>query len=326
MGLNLSAAAAIGPVGVSASIGPNGLTIGVGVAPLSPNYTPLVLDDILFSGFEIPERFGPLGGEQVMAVHDFPGGIRTIQTFGPFPPQDISWTGILVGPAAAAREQALDRKRVTGKLVTLRFGRWAWSGYVREFTADVQNLFLIPYRIKFTPLKDLSGVATAPQGATSPEATLSQDQAVLNSTTNPNTAVQPLPASMTPPVTGMQTAVAGGLQDSGGVVANIPPADVTAISAANLAVVATAKPIIAGTDAIAASPTLDARNYSQANLNTILAVRVPIAQVRLINPNLFFVAQQYYRDATLWKLIADANGLTDPQPLGEFVLQIPPPS
>jgi nucleoid-associated protein YgaU len=38
------------------------------------------------------------------------------------------------------------------------------------------------------------------------------------------------------------------------------------------------------------------------------------------------LSAQYYGDATLWRTIGAANGLSDPQPLGNYQLLIPPPS
>lgn len=308
-----------------------GEVIGIGAAlfglpgPLTVNSTPLILDDIIFQAFEIPEKFGPLGGIQSIAKHDFPGGARTIQRFGAFP-EDVVWTGILTGPTAGDREQALDRKRVSGQLVTLTFGRWSWSGYVTKFLAEIQNQFFIPYHMTFTPLQDLSGIATNPQGTTSAQATLAQDQSALGSTTNPSTAVQPLPAAMTPPVTAMQTSLSTGLLDGGGVISAIPAADLVAISVANDAVQATGAPILVLPNAHRSSPTLDAMNYSQASVNTINSINQPIATINVINPNLFQIAQQYYGDAALWIKIANANNIgSDPQPIGTFALVIPAP-
>ena len=90
----------------------------------------LTIDDIVFQNTEIPEDFGEIGGTQMLAVHDFPGGSRTIQALGAFP-ATVSWEGWLIGPSAAQRSYQLDRKRVNGVLCVLSFAAQNWSGYVR---------------------------------------------------------------------------------------------------------------------------------------------------------------------------------------------------
>jgi len=45
--------------------------------------------------------------------------------------------------------------------------------------------------------------------------------------------------------------------------------------------------------------------------------------INCVNPNLWTLAAQYYNDATQWRIIANANNLTDPQPVGIFNLIIP---
>lgn len=63
----------------------------------------------------------------------------------------------------------------------------------------------------------------------------------------------------------------------------------------------------------------------EKNLNLIHAV--PNAQfITVVGGNLFQLAAQYYNDATQWTVIAQANGLTDPEVTGLQTLLIPPPS
>ena len=70
---------------------------------------------------------------------------------------------------------------------------------------------------------------------------------------------------------------------------------------------------------------LDAVNYAIA-IGIIVNLAVnggTVTALNVINPNLMALAAQYYGDATQWRTIANANGLTDPQPIGQFTLQIP---
>lgn len=62
----------------------------------------------------------------------------------------------------------------------------------------------------------------------------------------------------------------------------------------------------------------------QKNLNLIHSV--PNAQIiTVVGVNLFQLAAQYYNDATQWTVIAQANGLIDPEIMGLQTLLIPPP-
>ena len=45
--------------------------------------------------------------------------------------------------------------------------------------------------------------------------------------------------------------------------------------------------------------------------------------VTVVNTTLFHVAAVYLRDATLWNLIATANGLSDPLVIGSVQLTLP---
>ena len=65
---------------------------------------------------------------------------------------------------------------------------------------------------------------------------------------------------------------------------------------------------------------IDAVNYAVAiGIIVNLAVNGGTSNtINVINPNLMALAAQYYGDATQWRIIADANNLTDPQPIGLF--------
>lgn len=81
-------------------------------------------------------------------------------------------------------------------------------------------------------------------------------------------------------------------------------------------------------DPMQESAALDAVNYAIA-IGIIVNLSVnggTATNINVINPNLMALAAQYYGDATKWRIIADANGLTDPQPTGQFSLNIPSPS
>lgn len=283
---------------------------------------PVTLGSIVLQAFEIPEKFGPLGGVQATATHDFPGGSRTVQTFGAFP-QPLRWSGYLTGASAFDREQQIDRMRATGQVVVLRYGRFAWQGVVTDFQAEPGHQFLIPYRVVFEPISDLSGINTVPAGTTSNETTLNNALTGLNNQLSPGLRTLPLPMDLQGPVSDLTTDTQQGLLDGGGTVANIPASDQTTIESDATNVQTVALPIINGPDATQASPAIDASVGAQTVFGTVANPNPTVATINSVNPNLFSLSQQYYGDASQWQTIANANGLSDPQPLGKYNLTIP---
>lgn len=76
---------------------------------------------------------------------------------------------------------------------------------------------------------------------------------------------------------------------------------------------------------------LDSLNQIQDLLNAyviknlLLVGAAPTSHaITFINPNLYSVAVQYYGDANLWTVIANANGLDDWNLSGMYTLLIPP--
>lgn len=134
----------------------------------------------------------------------------------------------------------------------------------------------------------------------------------------------PLPFQVEIPVEQLQADIAAGLQDAGGLVANIPAGDVLVIASDVIAVEAAAAALFNSSDATVASPALDAF-YNAAAIG--LTIQQPAAgqKLILINPNLFRLAGQYLGDFSRWQEIATASGLTppDPQPIGQFTIVIP---
>lgn len=121
----------------------------------------------------------------------------------------------------------------------------------------------------------------------------------------------------------IQAAVQIGLQQGDGTVAGISADNAAAITAAVADLQAIAVPIIAGTDAAAASQALDMSARAAIILTVLAAPGAGVRLVQAVNPNLFAVAVQYLGDASRWLEIARASGVTDPQPVGLFALTVP---
>jgi hypothetical protein len=281
----------------------------------------LTLGDVVFSALEIPQKFGPLGGKQVIVKHEFPGGYITEDDLGAFP-LPLTWSGIMTGPYAMARVQQIDRMRAQGVDVTLAYGPFAWLGKIAEFLPEASHQWLIPYKITFEPSEDLSGVGLIPSLVLSAEQALATQDMEFDDVVNGDDGL-PLPAALVDVAAALDTALQIALTNAGGVVANIQPGDANALAAALAAVEAATGALIAGSDATKASPAADLAARAAALGVIVASPKAPARYLLLINPNLFSLAAQYLGDSALWGDIAAASGLSDPQPIGQFTITVP---
>lgn len=137
------------------------------------------LGGIPLHGFEVPQELKTVGTKQVHAVTEFPGGAKSIRNLGAFPISPIEWEGMFMGHGALERAMVLERFAGTAQLITLTYGPRSWLGEVIEFEAPVRTQHYVPYKIKFEPLVDLTGIAGGQQSAPSPEAQLQAQQGQL---------------------------------------------------------------------------------------------------------------------------------------------------
>lgn len=281
----------------------------------------LTLGTVTFQALEIPERLSDIGGTQSLAVHTFPGGFKTVQALGSFP-VPITWEGWLIGASAITRAYQMDRIRSVGKQVDLTFGAYSWSGYVREFRAEIRNQNVVRYRINFEPVIDNSGAAAVPGPVPSPSAQLNDSLLGLTATSAGANGL-PLPPSLSGPVTSAINDTQSALADAQGSVSSFAQSTIAELSADAASVQAAAAPLISGIDATLASPALSASSLASSISSIAATANLPISSVNVTNPNLFSLAAQYYGDATQWQAIANANGLSDPLPIGQHSLTIP---
>ena len=133
-----------------------------------------------------------------------------------------------------------------------------------------------------------------------------------------------LPPTLSGPSSDLSGSVDSGLLDGDGTVDGISTADASTINASVLEVQTAATPLIAGIDPLAASAALDLSARAACIAAIVASPQAPARQLRMINPNLFAVAAQYFGDSTLWEKIAVASGLPpDPQPIGAFTIVVP---
>ena len=300
---------------------------------------PLVLGGISLFGFDAPEEFGPIGGKQVVVKHEFPGGLITQQEMGGFP-EPIKWKGTLLGASAMTELMALDQIRASGQDTTLSWGPFQWLGKVTEFAGHAKHAFLIPYEITFEPAQDL-GAGIVPKTGLPLSA---QDNADLSASVTAITLMVSgltdnalaFPASLVTPANALLDAVSVGLLNGDGTVAGLLPADVSAINSAAVTAQDAALAVMNGTDPADSCVACDFWSQASTIASIVPSSKSTVAQFVAVNPNLFQIAAQYYGDATLWILIAEASRITegpqagsllpydDPQPTGVFLITVPP--
>lgn len=111
-----------------------------------------ILGPVVFQDFEVAAGIG-FGGQQRLAIHQLPGGARVIDALGR-QDADITVSGIFSGQDATLRARALDEMRALGATLPLTWDVFFYSVVIRDFKADYQNGFWIPYRLVCTVLRD----------------------------------------------------------------------------------------------------------------------------------------------------------------------------
>ena len=123
-------------------------------------FGPVVLGNVAFDGFEVPQSIG-WGGAQRVTTHKFVGGARVIDAMGP-DDRDIGWSGTFLGFDAADRARAVDAMRVGGVAVPLVWSDFFYQVVIVGFEADFRLAGHIPYRVTCTVLVN---AATQPNPA-----------------------------------------------------------------------------------------------------------------------------------------------------------------
>lgn len=290
----------------------------------------LQLGNFTFSGFEVPPELPALFGEQKIAVHDFSGGDRTVQTLGAFPFDFIEWKGTffqgndLYGtPDIVSRASQLNTMRVMGTVQNLIWGPFNYMVLVKEFEILGKLAQQLDYRIKLLPIFDKSSTSnTAATGIAPTALVFAANQGVTNATTS--TVGLLLPPVILGAASILTSAVTTAMINANGNVSTISATQQAALQAQITALQLTLTPIINGSDYGQASAA--AILYSNLfTLSSALGINqtVPLAIITVSNPNLPQLASQYYGDASLWQLIAQANNLQDMFVTGTYTLIIP---
>lgn len=294
---------------------------------------PLLLGSFEFSNYNLenPELLGDIGGAISVAQHDFPGGIRTQQTFGYFPAA-IRWRARFSGGPASDRAEQVKRILTSATETTLSWGERSWLGLLVKFSPTARHTWLFEYECEFWPRVDQSSGSGESDGDPSPEFTMNQQTDALNSWVSPSSPVTLYPEvsdELTDPINGVLSSVSDGMMEGRGQIALMSSLSLLAIQSSLDTLIFATLPLQVSLDARIASPAWDIYCRALVIQSLIKSVRAPRWTIAVVNPNLFALSSQYYGNAGQWRLIANANGLSDPQPTGDFpelVIPAPPPS
>lgn len=210
---------------------------------LMPGSISMTIGTTTLQYLEIPEKVGPLGSYVPLAARDFPGGSRTVQTFGSFP-ETFSWKGILTGTTAFSRSLELQRLAAVAQSTTFFYGTFAYLGYISKYHANPSHQWHIPYEIEFLPQQDLSGsiVALLAAAGLGPEIALANQMGLLTSLNSATGGALTTPIGMQGPVGSLLSITSAALLGAGGKVSAISPSSAGLIAAGVGAVISAAGP------------------------------------------------------------------------------------
>lgn len=112
------------------------------------------LNDYLFLGTEVPEKLN-FGGKQNMAVHELVGGQRIVDAMGKSD-DDITWSGLFFMENSLFRARFIDSLRSAGNLLTFTYSQFTYTVLIKEFKADFERFYQIPYTITLQVVADLT--------------------------------------------------------------------------------------------------------------------------------------------------------------------------
>lgn len=302
----------------------------------------LRLGDVTFEGFEIPERM-PFGGQQRLAVHQFPGGARHVQSLGR-DDEPIEWSGTFLGEQAPYRARALDAMRADGRERTLSWHEFIYSVVVDRFHGDFEAPFRVPYSIRCTVVEDLTArIDRAPLNnldravradiigcevdvATVADGPLSAVFETLRGAARTIVQFQNAAHATIAPVLSAANDVRARvrvLQDTAGAALNGAAALVSVVPGGGRL----AERLRSAADGAVRLPALQrldwrigrlATNLSTANFGAAAVVRTLSG-----SESLFRVASEEYGDPRRWDEIARASGRSDPRLIGISRIRVP---
>jgi hypothetical protein len=293
---------------------PNQVTDGLAV---------LTLGQVQFAEWEVPEDIDRFCGTHKLVVHEFPGGQRTVQKMGPFPPRSIRWEGVFwEGDQAGGSQDRVDQlnqMRVAGDVVELSFGAYTYDVVIHDFAVRPRSIFRQPYLIEVVPVRD-NTASSQQQFAPPPTAAttqLAQQNSGLAELTSNFQQAANTPASQAAAAqqSSFQQQLGNTLQQSNGNINNVNTNTIQASLQQTQQLVGAQGN---STSSAIASNALNSNAMLGVIGNTLQNQQPILTKLTIINPDLKALAVIFYGDASLWTVIAKANKLAVPRPVGIF--------
>lgn len=135
----------------------------------------------VFTDEEVPEKIR-FGGSQLLDVQKMIGGRRRINAIGA-DDEPLNWSGWFLYASALSRARFLDSVRREGLQCTLSWDALRYQVVVKEFHADYEKPFKIPYSIGFEVIEDQTATVDSVPAIT-PAQSLATDMARMGTLSN----------------------------------------------------------------------------------------------------------------------------------------------
>jgi hypothetical protein len=303
----------------------------------------LQLGDFTFADNEIPERIVMSTAIRAV-VRKMVGGARSVNMMG-YDPQPIEWSGMLLGSNALSRARTLKQMALAQKMLTLTFSEYSYTVVISDFVEDFAREYEIYYRIRLEVVADSYGQqsAAAPgidsliggdismangicssignAGLTSSMGTLTTAISAVSSFATAakstlNTVLGPLAMAQAQ----VKTLIAAGentlqsVSTVGGLLPNNPIAQQVSRLSGQLNTM-TQQPQLITLSGVLSRVSTNIGQISSASKT-----------ITVVGGNLYDIAAKYYKDATGWVAISQANPALkgDPNISGTQTIALPP--
>lgn len=135
----------------------------------------------VFDAAEVPEKI-TFGGDHLLDTEKMIGGRRRINVMGA-DDDPLGWTGIFLYTSALSRARFLDSVRRQGLTCTLSWDALLYQVVIKQFRADYEKPFKIPYSIVFEIIQDLTSTVDSVPAVT-PAQALNTDMARIGTLSN----------------------------------------------------------------------------------------------------------------------------------------------
>jgi hypothetical protein len=272
----------------------------------SPGPVALSIGAVTFNSSECPEEL-PIGGvEQLVVVHQLPGGTRVVSAFGPNA-KPVSWSGKLFAGNVQPRIRQLRIYAVSGQQLTLVWGNEAYLVVVRDFEPVYLGGYA-KYTITVEVVADQNGAFTL-SSPTTIDSQIHGLQAQADAANASVIAADPAGATVFQP---QYSAVKASVQAANPIAQNINFAATTIVPAVTAAVAA----VTTYSKGLPQTSTLFAAAMQLTAALTAIGQNVTRGQsasaVQVQGQSLFSLAALHYGDITQAFALAQANGLPSP--------------